>query len=203
MSANTTISISAKGGDVYINDQKGGFDSNTAIEYIPESHIIRDGITKQFAVNQYGGISIKLRGLFADSYRSDDESRAGLTLKEVSATIGSKSCVFSINTMQYDALPNRFTFQTINDAQHDTEYTSGWVTVDGMSPDIDVPVSVTGGMFATGDSYNESGTVRTSFKGDIILQLKAQSPAEIEALKPLRLKLVRVMGRGISEPETH
>ena len=133
----------------------------------------------------------------AYNYRSSDIEREQLTKRTTFVTVGNKTCQFSTNTPIFDDAPNPFVFKDEMDAELFTDYTSETITIDGMTPDIDISVSASGGLFAAGtlsagSSFKKSGMVRTSSTGSIVLQLSGKSPVSADTSSRVYVRVGKV-----------
>ena len=164
MTGDTSVTISATGGDVYVIDANASFTTSAKISSVPTSHTVLDGQTKSFMTPASGALWVKATNRSAPEYQVSTDKSA--TERVTSIAVGSKTCLFKTNTAIVDDTPANFSFSPVYNAEIRTEYTSNAITITGMTPNVEMPISVTGGLFAAGtlsagSEFKEKGSVKT------------------------------------------
>lgn len=97
-------------------------------------------------------------------------------------SVGGGSGTYTVTTQAADTTPSAFSFSDVTNASLSTVYTSNTVTVSGMSPNVAVTVSASGGTVDAGTSslsgtFAASKVVTTSASGTIVVAAKVTSSA--------------------------
>jgi Domain of unknown function (DUF4815) len=102
----------------------------------------------------------------------------------VDVTVGSITGTYSITTLAYVApadtnvySPNAFSFTPVTNASLNTQYISNSVTLSGMSPNVTVNISASGGQYSIGSSstWLSSGSAQADGSGNLVIRAQASS----------------------------
>lgn len=104
--------------------------------------------------------------------------------------IGTGSDTFTVTTRAADIVCDAFSFTSVTDAEPTTSYTSNAITVSGI--EIDVPVSIVGGMYSI-DGGAFTATTGTVSNGQTVA-VKRNSSASYEGVESCTLTVGTVTG---------